>query len=799
MRLSAFAIALWALLLLPLAAAAQATGAPTARLPGTADVEGGRVAEIRVEGTRRVEPDAVRNAMRTKVGATIDRAQIREDLRTIFGLGFFEDVQINADETAAGTVLTVVVEERPAIRQVRIEGNDEISTDDLREALDVRPFQILDIASVRRNVGKLLEQYVEKGFYLATVDYRIVELPENEVDVVFVVDENAKVVVKRIQFLGNEKITADELKAVMITKEGDFLSFLTGTGIYREEIFQRDMQAAQAVYYDNGYINVRFGKPVVALTPDKQFIYITIPVEEGEQFSIGTLDFAGDLIADREALDLLMRTEPGEIFSRTKLQQDIQALTNLYQDEAYAYVNITPLTSVNAEDRTVDLTFEIEQGKKVRWERIEIVGNEKTRDKVIRRELRIYEGDLFSGTALQRSKQRVTALGFFEADPRTGLVQISTRRGSADDLIVGVVEVKERPTGTFQVGAGFSSVENFIATAQVSQSNFFGWGQSASLSAQLSSLRQLLQLQFVEPYFLDTLWTFAFDFFRTEADYGTFIRDSTGGSLTFGHPLPFIEDDQIRGFATYTLEDVGVTFGSSQASQRQVQGLQLFEDGVTSSVRLSLNWDTRNNRLFPSRGFMQSGSVELAPSWLGSQIEFTRWTGISRWYFELPLRLVFKTQGTVGYITSPAGNVPISERYFLGGINSVRGYTLRSISPTLDVPGVVTDPSSSLIGFNTGGTKQLIVNNELEVPLLDAVGIRGVLFYDVGNTWPVDEPIFGDAGVERNLPLGLFHSVGFGFRWFSPIGPLRFEWGIPLTPRPEDEGILFEFTIGNSF
>lgn len=798
MRRYALSIALWALLIVPVAAAAQGSGVSAGEPPATAAAPQQPVAEIRVEGTRRVEPDAVRNAMRTRVGQPIDRATASEDIRRIYGLGYFQDVRLDVEPGPSGPVLTVTVRERPAIREVRIEGNDEISTEDLREKIDVKPFQILNVGSVRRNVGKILEQYVEKGFYLATVDYRVVELPENEVDVVFVVNENAKVVVRQIRFLGNEKLSEDELKAVMITKEGDFLSFLTGSGVYREEIFQRDMQAAQAVYYDNGYINVRFGKPVVALTPDKKYISISIPVEEGEQFSIGKIDFSGDLITEKEKLDLLVTTSPGDVFSRTKLQGDIQALTNLYQDEAYAYANITPLTSVDPEARTVDLTFDIEKGKKVRFERIEIVGNEKTRDKVIRRELRIFEGEYYNGTALQRSKQRVTALGFFEPDPRTGMVEISTRRGSTDDQIVAVVEVKERPTGTFQVGAGFSSVENFIATAQVSQTNFFGWGQSASLSAQLSSLRQLIQLQFVEPYFFDTNWTFAFDFFRTEADYSTFVRESTGGSLTFGHPLPFIEDDQIRGFVTYTLEDVAVTTGGSQVGVSTVGGLNIFDDGLTSSLRFSVNWDTRNNRLFPSSGFMQSASVELAPSWLGSEIQFTRWTGISRWYFQLPWKLVFKTQGTIGYITSPGGVVPISERYFLGGINSVRGYTLRSISPTRKVL-LGNDPLSQTTDFGEGGTKQLILNNELEFPILEAVGIRGVLFYDVGNTWPIDQPIFGESDAGRDLPLGLFHSVGFGFRWFSPIGPLRFEWGIPLTPRETDEGILFEFTIGNSF
>lgn len=793
-RLRAIFTGLWAALL-PFAAMAQAppTQLAQAPLPRAAEDEGDRIAEIRVEGARRAEADAVRDVMETRVGELLDRDVIREDISRIFGLGFFSDVRIHAERTSRGIVLTVEVEERPAIRQVRIEGNDEISTDDLMEALDVAPYQVFDRARAKENAAKITEQYVEKGFYLASVDFRTVEMPDNQVDLIFVVSENAKVVVRRIDFLGNEKISSSELHGAMFTKEGDYLSFLTGAGIYREEIFQRDLAAISGVYYDNGFINVQVGTPTIALSPDKKWISISIPIEEGEQYDIGEVSFAGDILTTEEDLRKLIRVETGQIFSRSRIQEDILALTQLYQDDAYAYVNVTPLTAVHADERVVDLTYEIDKGKKVRWERIEIVGNEKTRDKVIRRELRIYEGEYYSGSRLQQSKARVTALGFFEPDPRTGLVEISTRRGSSDEWIVAVVEVKERPTGTFQVGAGFSSVENFIATATISETNFFGWGQSVSLSAQFSSLRQLVQLQFVEPYFFDTDWTFAFNFYRTEADYGGFIRRATGGDITFGHPIPFLDDDDLRVFLTGTAEEVQVSSGGSQVGSVPLFGR--FFDGFASSLRLTLNWDTRNNRLFPSKGFVQSASVERTLPAPLSELEYTRYTGITRWYFSLPFRFVFKTQGMIGYITGP--NIPISELYFVGGINSVRGYALRTISPTLPVGVGARDPQSSTFDFPVGGNKQLVFNNELEFPILEAIGVRGVLFYDLGNAFAADENFFEYK--ERELPLGLFHSVGFGFRWFSPLGPLRFEWGIPLNPRPEDQGILFEFTIGNSF
>lgn len=786
MRRSAVLASLLPLLLLPLAAAAQGTSIPGADEFREDGEE--RIAAIRIEGERRADEAAILGAMASRPGGPLDPDLVARDIRQVFALGLFSEIRVDAEDTARGPVLVVTVTEKPAIREVRITGNDEISTEDLTGELDVRAAQILDRAAVRRNAEKLTRQYVEKGYYLAEVDHRIEPREGNEVDVVFVVREHAKVEVRSIRFVGNEHISDDQLKEGLITQEGNFLSFLTGAGTFREDAFERDLLVAQGVYYDHGYINVRFGKPVTALSADKRYLDITIPVEEGEQFSLGAIDFSGDLIVSKEELFERLSVKEGEIFSRAKLGRDIQGITELYGDAAYAFANVTPLTAVHPENRTVDLTFDIQKGPKVRWERIEIVGNEKTRDKVIRRELRVYEGEWYHGGRRRLSQARVNALGFFET------VEFTTRRGSRDDLIVGVVEVKERPTGTFQVGAGFSSVESFIATAQISQNNFLGWGQSASLQAQLSSLRQLVQLQFVEPYLFDTNWTFSFNFYNTEIDYLTFDRMATGGDITFGHPLPVGFTEELRLFLTYTLEDVEVDrTGGRRGGSQPLE--HLFRDGLTSSLRLTLNWDTRNNRLFPSKGFVQSASVERAAPALGSDFNYTRYQGISRWYFELPWRFVFKVNATVGFIDGE--DLPISELYYLGGINSVRGYSLRSIAPERPVPTDSSDPQAPTGSWTVGGNKQLVLNNELEFPIAEQVGIRGVVFYDLGNVFAEDQSFFDEPNYD--LPLDLFHSVGFGFRWFSPIGPLRFEWGIPLTPREGDESILFEFTIGNSF
>jgi outer membrane protein insertion porin family len=799
------ALTLWALV--PGRAFAQAgTGAPSAppagqtQAPGTAkppldapvdedaadEEEGERVAEVRVEGNRRVEAEAVRRALVTKVGSPYDPLRTADDLRAVWGLGYFTDVQLLVQRLPQGVAYVVRVQERPAVRAVKLSGNDELSNDDLKEQIDVKPATILDMDTVRSTVKKIQEKYIEKGYFLAEVSHRLdaVEGGAN-VDVVFVIDEHAKVMVKEIVLIGAQKVTPETLKAVMITREGGYFSFLTGEGTYRAEAFERDLAVIQATYYDYGFINVRIDKPVISLSADKRYIYITLKITEGEPYDIGTLDFGGDLIVSKESLAVKMTSTQGERFNRSKLSQDILTITDVYYDQGYAYANINPVTAVNADTKTVDLTFDVQKGPQVTIERIDVIGNTKTRDKVIRRELRVYEGELFSGTGMRRSKERVTALGFFET------VDVTQKPGTADDRIVLQVEVKEKATGTFQVGLGFSNVENFIFTAQVSQNNFLGWGQSVSASAQISSLRSLVQLSFYDPYFLDTNYLLSADFFRVEANYDGFVRRSTGGSLSLGYQ--FVDD--LLGTVGYTREYVDVQAGQALGS---VLLANQFLSGVTSAARLSLSFDRRDNRLFPSRGFIHYGSVEFAPRLLGGSFLYTRYTAYSRLYFPMPLGFVFKTNATVGYIQQlEADNpLPISELYYLGGINTIRGYFLRSISPTLTVPRSES-PDATVTEFRTGGNKQLILNLELEFPVFEKAGIRGVLFYDAGNSFARNERFFQDR--QDKLPLGLFHSVGFGFRWFSPVGPLRFEWGFPLTKRPEDEPYLFEFTIGNFF
>jgi outer membrane protein insertion porin family len=797
----------------PASATPSTSSPPATPLSAGPEMQGRPIESVGFRGNRKVEDDAIRVQMLSKPGTLFDASKMREDVRAMWKMGFFADVNIEAEIRASGGLaLTVAVKEKPSIRKVLVAGNQELDLAKINEVIDLELDTIVDIGKIKKNREKIADQYVQKGFYLATVDYEIKPVNEAEVDVWFKVDEKAKVKIRDVQFIGNRSVGDDELRLAISTRRQDALSFLNDSGVYSQEAFERDLLLVSAHYWDRGYANVKVGTPQLRLSRDKEYMYLSIPIDEGPVFTIGTVNFKGDLIGS--AADNLgkIRMRAGVTFSRTQIAEDREKLSAYYQDQGYAYANVLPLTKVDLPTRKISLTYEVARGKRAYFERINIRGNAKTRDKVIRREMKIAEGELFNNTNLETSKRRITALGYFEN------VVVSTKRGSSDEFVEVNVEVTERPTGTFQIGAGFSSVENFIAQAQISQNNLFGRGQTLAVQAQLSSLRQLFLLRFVEPYLLDTRWTFGFDLYNQSQGFGTFFRNSDGGQLTWGYPLSY----EARAFLIYKLEDVSIStgnggianLGATSAPIAATSVANLFRGGVTSSVRASLSWDSRNNRLFPTGGWYETAFAELASQYTGSQNKFLRWGGFVRHYHELWGPFVLHINAELGVTTStdPLG-VPISERYLVGGIYDIRGYAPRSLGPQLltQLPG---DVGQALGSLPLGGNMQIIFNSEIEFPLFKKVGISGVVFYDMGNAYNLEDRYC--SGLQRknssisikfdpcfrpleSLTTGLRKSVGFGFRWFSPIGPLRFEWGIPLDPQINEDPLVFEFTIGNFF
>jgi outer membrane protein insertion porin family len=656
---------------------------------------------------------------------------------------------------------------------------------------------------LQKNVEKIRDLYREKGFYLAEVDYDISKPLKASVIVTFRIRENAKIRIRQINFVGNRMVSSSVLRSTLQTSEHTLWSWISGSSTYQEALIARDLFFLQSYYLDNGYVMVRLGKPTVYLSADSRSMYITYQVTEGQVYRYGKIETSGDVEGFGKQLKRVIAIKQGELFNRSKLyQQIIMGITTLYQDRGYAYVNVIPNYKLDNKKRLLDLSIQIQKGPRVRVERIELEGNTTTQDKVIRREIRLKEGDYYSGSWMRISQQRIFALGFFErTDPMFGTKVVSQRGSKADRIVVRFV-LKEKPTGTFQIGAGFSSVESLVFNAQVAKNNLFGRGQTLSFAAQFSSIRQLFQLQFIEPYFFDLPLTFAFSVFNSQRDYRTlfaigFVQTTTGGSLTWGYQ--FIDDLML--LLTYKFERVLISAsGNTLESGIRLKGFFSGTDGptITSSLHLTLRYDKRDNRIFPTSGHYQSFSVEYADTYTFSENRFTRFSLASRWYFKMPLEFVVRLNANAGWVISPAPRgVPAFERYRLGGINTIRGYRPFTIGPTRKIPSV-SDGAFRLEDFNWGGDKQVYFNIELEFPIVPRVGIKGVIFYDVGNTYDDGEFFFQDKR-NPNLPLGMYHSIGFGFRWFSPIGPLRFEWGIPLTPRPGDEPILFEFSIGSAF
>src|SRR3954470_13658798 len=590
----------------------EAPSVPAGSTPAEAGArprQTGTIARVNVQGNRRVETDAIRAVLPLKPGDSYDREKLKSTLLAVWRMGYFNDVKLDvgvARPPLTGFVLTVLVSEKPAVREIKLEGNEELSKDDFKDTIEVKQFQILDQEAVRKSAKKMQEKYVEKGFFLAEVTPKTVPLPNNEVNVIFQINEHAKITVKEVRFVGNHALRDSELKDAMLTQEGSPFTFLNGTGTYREEAFQRDEIVLQGLYFDLGYIYVKFGKPAIELSPDKRYIFITMTIDEGEPYDVGKIDVSGDLLVPKEELLPLITTRTGERFSKTRLQNDMNRLLDVYKDRGYAYANVTPDTAVDADRRIIDLPYTFQKGQPVPIEKIEMVGNTKTRDRVIRRELKIAEGGLYSGTGVRASKARVTALGFFDS------VEINQKRGTTDDKMLLEVSVKEKMTGTFQVGFGFAGGENFFAQAQLAQNNLLGYGHTASLSLQISSIRQLFQLSYLDPYVLDSQWTGSIDLYRSELLFSGFDRQANGGSLTAGYDFTnlaaWLED--FRMFVTYTLEQVSV---QAAPGTEEVLANQ-FRSGRTSSVRISFNYDKRDNRLFPTSGHLESASAEFASS-----------------------------------------------------------------------------------------------------------------------------------------------------------------------------------------
>ncbi len=725
-----------------------------------------RVADVKIEGNKRIEADAIRRVIKTAPGDILSKEQLSQDIRSIYQMGYFEDIQVETEKGDGGQIVVFHLTEKPTIRVIRVEGAGHgYDEKEILDNLDIKSGSILNIARVRRNVQRIEGMYKEKNYHNVKVDYKVIPLKTNQVDLEFTVDEGEKIKIKEIRFEGNNAYSDDELKDLMKTSEEGFFSFITQSGELNREDLDQDMATLSAFYQNHGYIQARIADPEVDL--GKEYITITIRIDEGKRFRFGKVDIEGDMIFPKEQLLKKIKITGHDYYNRELVRKDVLALKSLYANEGYAYADVTPRIERNEKDLVVDITYTIDKGSLVYFEKIVITGNDKTRDKVIRRELKVYEKELFSEKRMKRSMQNLYRLDYFED------IKVDTPKGSADDQMVLNIDVTEKPTGSFQFGGGYSSAEDFYMQASISQRNLFGRGQILSLDADLGGRSTRFSLRFTEPWLFDIPLSAGFSLYDWKYDYDSYVKNSLGGILKASYP---VWDHTRAGMAyRYDSSEVSDIVETAADSIKELEGTN-----VTSSVTGSLIYDSRDRVFNTSHGSKHTLSVEYAGSFLGGDIGFVKYLAETGWYFPAFWDHVLFVHGKGGVVTGNGGGLlPDYERFYLGGMNSIRGFDWQEIHAVDDK------------GATIGGDKFVQGNVEYRIPLLKDAGIVGVVFFDIGNVYGQNESI--DLGKTRE-------SAGLGFRWYSPVGPIRLEYGKRLDTLPgEDSGGKLEFSMGSAF
>ena len=749
------------------------------------------ISDFEIKGLKRIEKEAVIAKLLSKRGTHFDPSLIRSDIQSLFQMGYFDSIDIKSDSVGGNQIkLIIELKERPVISEIEFDGNEQLSDSDLKEVLKVKEWSILDINKIREEVERLQKHYEDKGYFLAKIKYEVVPTKNpDEIKLIYKINDYDKVRIKKVTFLNNKAFSDEQLKSLLMeTREGNMLSFLNSSGSFKESAFKTDLQRLTYWYLDHGYIKFRYENPVVTVSDDKKFLYITIYVDEGDAYKMGHLDFGGDMLFPKEELrEPLLLTE-GKLFKISERNQDIQSLTEKYQDLGYAFVNVIPNMQIKEETKEIDVEYKFEKGSLVYFGEINIVGNTKTHDKVIRRELRIKEGELYSGSKMRLSRERVERLGYFAP----GEIQFNTHaRKGRDDMLDVDVQIKERSTGTITLGAGYGSAQGLFLQAQISEVNLLGRGQSVSMQGQYSNTPfKSLNLSFTEPYTFDTKWSSGFDLYSTSAVIpNKYTTRRIGINLRGGYQF---QDDM---FLYLTYKNEGMQLSNQIVVRDPANPLtdNSLDEGVLSSVIFKFVRDKRNNRFETSGGNYQDFSVETAG--LGGDKNFLKMGASNRIYFRIIGDLVFRNNTEIGHIfQTTSKGIPPVEKYYLGGPNNMKGWYFYNLGPKTPLLTTTLDSNGNQIAqwIPQGAETQMFSLFEIEHPLIKEAGLKMVLFYDVGN---------GFAKFPTASDFRLRQDAGFGIRWFSPIGPLRFEWGFPFDPdaNSREDAMVFNFFIGQPF
>ena len=733
-----------------------------------------KVGSVEIRGNKRIEESAIRGRLTLKEGDPYTAETIRSQIRIIYDMGFFEDVRIETDRTPGGLTVVFVVREKPFITEIVFDGNQELSDDKLKEKITIRNQSFLDQQQAKESAEKIRLAYQEDGYYNASVTPIIMTLEEDRKRLTFYIKEGERARIQAVTFEGAKAVKKKELVKVLATREwvsiwGTLLgkglpSMFTDAGILKREELPNDVERIREVYMNKGYLNVQISNPSIELTDDRKWFQVTFNIVEGDPYTVSEVGYRGNTVFEEAELRSGTTIKSGEIFQRSKIRDEMTRLTEMYGAKGYAFTDVNPNVNPDAQTKTATILFNIKEGELIRVREIRITGNDKTRDNVIRRELRINEQEVIDTVAMKRSFQRLNNLNFFET------VEILPKQVASDKVDLDV-KVKEKSTGAFSIGGGFSTLDRFVAIADITEGNLGGRGYLGRIRGQLGQRRSIGMISFRNPYLNDSLTSLQVDVFRTLTNYTTYFEDKSGGSVTFG-----------RWFSEFISGSFSVVYEGLKISDPSLDAPEFIQQQVgtqsTSGFRSSLSRDTRDYYLDPRTGTRAMINLDYGTPALGGTNNFYKWSVDAIKYTPLFFDTRHSIRGRFGTVEGLGGKpIPITERYFVGGINTMRGFVFGRAGP------------STQAGSLLGADRQVIINNDFIFPISSEAKLNGVIFFDYGKGFNEGE----------SLSFNLRSAAGLEARWISPFGPLRVAYGLNLDPNPGERKGVFEFSVGSLF
>ena len=728
------------------------------------------ISSVYVRGNQRIEEATVLNYLGLNIGDLVTRSDVNEALKQLFFTGFFADASIEF----YGTQMVVEVVENPTINAVKFEGNKHVEDEKLEKEIRLKPRSVFTRTKLQSDLNRLLERYRRDGRFSATVQPNVETFDQNRLDVIYEIEEGDVTRITDVTFIGNKAFASPTLREVVRTSQTCWYCFLSDNDKYNSDRLEFDKELLRKFYTSQGYADFKLDSVIAELSPDKKELYITFTMDEGTKYDFGEVKVASNLQGRaQEGLDNIPTSETGDFYNTNDVEDSIDRLTKEMEERGFAFVKIDPELKRNIADKTIDITYNIKGGPRVYVERIDIKGNRRTLDEVVRREFRLAEGDPFNAAKLRRSEERLRNLGFFDS------VNLQRKPGSAPDRVIVEVEIEERSTGELSLGAGFSSTDGALADIGIRERNLLGTGQDLRFQGTFATRRQQFDIGFTEPYFLDRELSVGFDLFNTTQDFNSessFDRESTGGRVRAGYTI----SEHLQHSLYYSYEKINITDVDANASLfiREQEGTN-----VTSLVGHALTWDRRNNRFDPTEGAMVRFSQEYAG--LGGDSEFVRHELNASYYYPLYDQVTFLLSANGGSIIGiNDDDVRINDRFFLGG-RRLRGFDNAGVGPR----DIATDDS---LGGNTYYTGTAEMTFPLGLP--EDLGFKGAVFVDAGSLFDLDSSganIFDTGSVRA--------SGGVGLLWKSPFGPIRLDFASAFKKEDFDETEVFRFNFGSRF